>query len=101
MLFRSLCGYAIFAALAIFAAAIGIRMAATQRAGTAVGTAEAAKTIEAGLGEPQTVLAGLRAASTETAEARNPYVNLKTRDQITFGSYEQDNKLSNGPEPIG
>ena len=164
-------GYAIFAALAIFAAAIGIRIATTQRAGTAVGTAEAALTIEAGLGETQTALAGLRAASTETAaaafrietesglnatltqaaalqteiavqraavagteqanaeavqrretvsaakeiarqqrqqalaatataEARNPYVNLKTGDRITFGSYEQDNKLSNGPEPI-
>ncbi len=164
-------GYAIFAALAIFAAAIGIRMAATQRAGITTGTAEAALTVEAGLGETQTVLAGLRAASTETAaafrietesglnatltraaalqteiavqraavagteqanaeavqrretvsaakeiarqqrqqvlaatataEARNPYVNLKTGDRITFGSYEQDNNRSNGPEPIG
>ena len=44
-------GYAIFAALAIFAAAVGIRMAATQRAGITTGTAEAALTIEAGLGE--------------------------------------------------
>ena len=168
-------GYAIFAALAIFAVAIGIRMAATQRAGITTGTAEAAKTIEAGLGETQTVLAGLRAASTETAaaafrietesglnatltqaalqteiavqraavagteqanaeavqrreaelaavsavltaqavasetaqaatataEARNPYANLNVGNRITFGSYEQDNKLSNGPEPIG
>ena len=165
-------GYAIFAAIAIFAAAVGIRMAATQRAGITTGTAEAALTVEAGLGETQTVLAGLRAASTETAaaafrietesglnatltraaalqteiavqraavagteqanaeavqrretvsaakeiarqqrqqalaatataEARNPYVNLKTGDRITFGSYEQDNNRSNGPEPIG
>ncbi len=165
-------GYAIFAALAIFAAAIGIRMATTQRVGITTGTAEAALTIEAGLGETQTALAGLRAASTETAaaafrietesglnatltqaaalqteiavqraavagteqanaeavqrretvsaakeiarqqrqqalaatataEARNPYVNLKTGDRITFGSYEQDNNSSNGPEPIG
>ena len=140
--------------------------------GITTGTAEAAKTIEAGLGETQTALAGLRAASTETAvaafrietesglnatlaqaaalqteiagqrtavagteqanaeavqrretvsaakeiarqqrqqalaatataEARNPYVNLKTGDRITFGSYEQDNNSSNGPEPIG
>ena len=140
--------------------------------GITTGTAEAALTIEAGLGETQTVLAGLRAASTETAaaafrietesglnatlaqaaalqteiavqraavagteqanaeavqrretvsaakeiarqqrqqalaatataEARNPYVNLKTGDRITFGSYEQDNNRSNGPEPIG
>ena len=147
-------------------------MAATQRAGITTGTAEAALTVEAGLGETQTVLAGLRAASTETAaaafrietesglnatltraaalqteiavqraavagteqanaeavqrretvsaakeiarqqrqqalaatataEARNPYVNLKTGDRITFGSYEQDNNRSNGPEPIG
>ena len=150
-------GYAIFAALAIFAAAIGIRMATTQRVGITTGTAEAALTIEAGLGETQTALAGLRAASTETAaalqteiavqraavagteqanaeavqrreaelaavsagltaqavasetaqaatataEARNPYANLNVGNRITFGSYEQDNKLSNGPEPIG
>ena len=40
-------------------------------------------------------------AATATAEARNPYVNLKTGDRITFGSYEQDNNSSNGPEPIG
>ena len=136
--------------------------------GITTGTAEAALTIEAGLGETQTVLAGLRAASTETAaaafrietesglnatlaqaaalqteiagqrtsvagteqanaeavqrreaelaavsagltaqaatataEARNPYANLNVGDRITFGTYEQDNDPSNGPEPIG
>ncbi len=134
-------GYAIFAALAIFAAAIGIRMAATQRAGTA----EAALTIEAGLNATlaqaaalQTEIAGQRTsvagteqanaeavqrreaelaavsaglaaqaaasetaeAATATAEARNPYANLNVGDRITFGSYEQDNDPSNGPEPI-
>ena len=160
------------AVLAILAATVGIRMAATQRAGITTGTSEAALTVETGLRETQTVLAGLRAASTETAaaafrletesglnatltqaaalqteiavqraavagteqanaeavqrretvsaakeiarqqrqqalaatataEARNPYADLKTGDRITFGSYEQDNNRSNGPEPIG
>ena len=69
----------------------------------AIDTTKAALTIEAGLGETQTVLAGLRAASTETAaaKARNPYADVKVGDIIEFGSYEQDNDLSNGPEPIG
>ena len=69
-------GYAIFAALAIFAAAIGIRMAATQRAQTA-------------------------AAETAQAQAQNPYADVQVGDMIEFGSYEQDNNSSNGPEPIG
>ena len=69
-------GYAVFAALAIFAAAIGIRMAATQRAQTA-------------------------AAETAQAQAQNPYADVQVGDMIEFGSYEQDNDLSNGPEPIG
>ena len=40
------------------------------------------------------------AAVTATAEARNPYANVKTGNQIKFGRYEQDNDFANGPEPI-
>ena len=40
------------------------------------------------------------AAVTATAEARNPYANVKTGNQIKFGRYEQDNDFANGAEPI-
>ena len=116
-------GYAVFAAIAIFAAAVGIRMAATQRAGTAIGTAEAAFRLETEVvlnatltqaAALQTEIAVQRAAVAETAQAiaqaatetaaakaRNPYADVKVGDIIEFGSYEQDNNRSNGVEPIG
>ena len=34
------------------------------------------------------------------AEIRDSYVDVQVGDIIEFGSYEQDNDLSNGPEPI-
>ena len=42
----------------------------------------------------------LAATETAQAKARNPYADVQVGDIITFGSYEQDNNPSNGPEPI-
>ena len=41
------------------------------------------------------------AAETAQAQAQNPYADVQVGDMIEFGSYEQDNNSSNGPEPIG
>ena len=42
----------------------------------------------------------LAATETVQAKARNPYADVQVGDVIEFGSYEQDNNPSNGPEPI-
>ena len=51
-----------------------------------------------------TATATAQTAAAETtqaqAKAQNPYVDVQVGDIIEFGSYEQDNDLSNGPEPI-
>ena len=51
-----------------------------------------------------TATATAQTAAAETAQAQakaqNPYVDVQVGDIIEFGSYEQDNDLSNGPEPI-
>ena len=51
-----------------------------------------------------TATATAQTAAAETAQAQakaqNPYVDVQVGDIIEFGSYEQDNNPSNGPEPI-
>ncbi len=42
----------------------------------------------------------LAATEMTQAKARNPYADVQVGDIIEFGSYEQDNNSSNGPEPI-
>lgn len=41
-----------------------------------------------------------RPQTTATPDEENPFENVKTGDVVTFGSYEQDNDLKNGTEPI-
>ncbi len=55
--------------------------------------------------DPDLVVSTLMPVAVETARpaigpTSRPYSNLKSGDRILFGRYEQDNNLSNGPEPI-
>ena len=78
------------AVLAMIVGALGIRpglaTAATTRMNAAIETEQA--------------VAQITATETAQAKAQNPYADVQVGDVIEFGSYEQDNNSSNGPEPI-
>ena len=73
-------------ALAMIVGAVGIRPGLATQANAAVETGQAV---------PQ-----IAAAEAAQAKAQNPYAGVQVGDMIEFGSYEQDNNETNGPEPI-
>ena len=75
--------------------------AGTEQAVAQITATETAQAIAQAVAiETEQAVAQITATETAQAKARNPYADVKVGDIIEFGSYEQDNNPSNGPEPI-